>query len=54
MLSSKGLLDPGIEPTSVTSPELTGWLFTTSATWKTPSFILTNHKLFYLANSEPG
>jgi len=29
-----GLPDPGIEPTAVTSPTLTGWFFTTSATWE--------------------
>ena len=30
-----GLLpNPGIEPMSLTSPALTGWFFTTSATWE--------------------
>ena len=28
------LRDPGIEPTAVTSPALTGWFFTISATWE--------------------
>jgi len=28
------LLHPGIEPTSLVSPELTGGFFTTSATWE--------------------
>ena len=32
--SSRGLLDPGIEPTSYMSPALAGELFTTSTTWK--------------------
>ena len=27
------LLDPGIEPASLTSPALAGWFFTTSTTW---------------------
>ena len=48
------LLDPAIEPTSLTSPSLMGGFFTTCATWKTPSFMLTDHELFYLADSEPG
>ena len=30
------LPDPGIEPTSLVSPELTGRFFTTSATWEVP------------------
>ena len=30
------LLDPGIEPTSFTSPALAGGFFTTSATWEAP------------------
>ena len=29
------LPDPGIEPSSLMSPALTGWLFTSSATWET-------------------
>ena len=48
------LLDPAIEPTPLTPPSLVGGFLTTSTTWKTPSFMLTNHELFYLANSEPG
>ena len=28
------LPDPGIEPVSLLSPALTGWFFTTSATWE--------------------
>ena len=31
------LLDPGIEPTSVTTPALAGRFFTTSTTWEAPS-----------------
>ena len=30
------LLDPGIEPTSLTSPALAGRFFTISATWEAP------------------
>ena len=30
------LPDPGVEPTSLTSPELAGRFFTTSATWEAP------------------
>ena len=30
------LLDPGIEPSSLTSPALTGRFFTASATWEAP------------------
>ena len=26
--------DPGIKPTSLTSPALAGWFFTSSATWE--------------------
>ena len=33
MLSSRDLPDPGIKPTSFTSPVLAGRFFTTSATW---------------------
>ena len=29
----RGLLDPGIQPMSVTSPAVAGGFFTTSATW---------------------
>ena len=32
--SSRGLPDPGIEPTSYMSPALAGGFFTTSTTWK--------------------
>ena len=32
------LPDPGIEPTSFTSPALAGWFFTTSAIWEVPLF----------------
>ena len=32
--SSRGLSDPGIESTSLTSPALAGGFFTTSATWE--------------------
>ena len=31
------LPDPGIEPTSLMSPELAGRFFTTSITWEVPS-----------------
>ena len=31
------LLDPGIEPMSLESPELAGGFFTTSTTWKAPT-----------------
>ena len=31
------LPDPGIEPVSLLSPALTGWFFTTSATWEAQS-----------------
>ena len=34
MPSFRGLPDPGIEPTSLTSPALTGGFFTTSPTWE--------------------
>ena len=34
MPSSRGLPDPGIEPTSHKSPALVGWIFTTSTTWE--------------------
>ena len=30
--------DPGIEPTSLTSPALVGWFFMTSATWEVHVF----------------
>ena len=36
MPSSGDLPDPGIEPTSLTSPALAGRLFTTGATWDAP------------------
>ena len=32
---ARDLPDPGIEPASLTSPELAGRLFTTSTTWET-------------------
>ena len=32
------LPDPGIKPVSLTSPALTGWFFTTSATREAPEF----------------
>ena len=32
------LPNPGIEPQSLTSPALTGWFFTTSATWEAPRY----------------
>ena len=35
------LLDPGIKPTSLTTPALTGRFFTTSATWEAPKKIPT-------------
>ena len=31
------LLNPGIEPESLTSPALAGGIFTTSATWEVPN-----------------
>ena len=34
------LPDPGIEPTSLTSPALAGGFFTTSATWEAPDLNL--------------
>ena len=33
------LPDPGMEPTSLVSPALTGWFFTTRATWEAPSWL---------------
>ena len=30
------LPDPGVEPTSLTSPELAGGFFTTGSTWEAP------------------
>ena len=33
----RDLPDPGIEPTSLTSPALAGGFFTMSATWEAPS-----------------
>ena len=36
MPSSRGLLDPGIEPESLMSPALAGGVLTTSATWEAP------------------
>ena len=33
---SGDLLDPGIEPATLSSPALAGGFFTTSATWETP------------------
>ena len=35
------LPDPGIEPTSLTSPALASRFFTTSTTWKTHDLIVT-------------
>ena len=40
MLSSKGLLDPGIEPTSLTSPAWAGGFFTPSTSWEAPQFLV--------------
>jgi len=34
--SQGDLPDPGIEPTSLTSPALAGGFFTTRATWEAP------------------
>ena len=34
------LLDPGIEPESLTSPAFAGGFFTTSANWEAHSFII--------------
>ena len=34
MSSSRGLPDPGIEPTSLTYPALAGGFFTSSTTWE--------------------
>ena len=34
-----GSPDPGIKPTSLTSPAVAGGFFTTSATWETPSYM---------------
>ena len=49
---SRDLLDPGIEPTSLTSPALVGRLFTTSATWEAKQLyrkeILTSFNCLYL------
>ena len=33
------LIDPGIEPSSLTSPVLAGDFFTTSATWEAQKFV---------------
>ena len=35
--SSKGSSNPGMEPTSLTSPALAGGFFTTGATWEAPN-----------------
>jgi len=39
------LPDPGIEPTFLTSPALTGRFFTTSTAWKAPHHIPTPNKI---------
>ena len=39
------LPDPGIEPASITSPELAGEFFTTSATWEAQQIYTTTHKI---------
>ena len=54
---SGDLLDPGIEPTSLTSPALEGEFFTTSTTWETKELPYTfpNAAPFYiLSNSAQG
>ena len=38
------LPNPGIEPTSLTSPALAGGFFTTSATWEAPNFPSLSHE----------
>ena len=40
------LLDPGIEPASLTSPALAGGFFTTSTTWEAHSFIIQFHNIW--------
>ena len=40
------LLDPGIEPVPLKSPALPGMLFTTSATWESPSFLYADFRRF--------
>ena len=37
--------NPGIEPTSLRSPALAGWFFTTSTTWKVPGPVLMRSSL---------
>ena len=39
------LPDPGIEPATITSPELAGEFFTTSATWEAQEMHTTTHKI---------
>ena len=46
MLSSRDLPDPGIKPTSFTSPVLAGRFFTTSATWANVVQSLSHVQLF--------
>ena len=47
------LSDPGIEPTSLTSPALAGGFFTTSATWESynyPVLCLVTHSCLTLCD----
>ena len=39
------LPDPGIEPATITSPELAGEFFTTSTTWEAQQMHTTTHKI---------
>ena len=39
VLCPMGSPDPGIKPTSLTSPAVAGGFFTTNATWETPSYM---------------
>ena len=45
MPSSRDLPDPGIEPTFLTSPALTGRFFAASATWEAQSFLVTAEQI---------
>ena len=46
------LSDPGIKPTSLTSPALADRFFTTNATWEAPESSLTHNKRTLAGNWE--
>ena len=52
MSSSRGLPDPGTEPTSLMFPALRGGFFTTSTTWEAPKLLTDLHICVFFPEKE--